>query len=157
MGNWLDDVLREEMPADIVKAEPVPIEETGGEVLVQRVVDQLFEESTKVVAAAMRFADIEVGATEVPRAWVAEMGQEEAEKAFRIAQFAQMSKKEAPIGLELAARLATGITKSKMERDNADRPINIAFVRFERTEKSFPEVIVEDQDGKPKRKRKPRP
>lgn len=153
MADWLDELLQpaEIVPADGDEVVAAPDDPPGGEALVETVTDQLFQETTTILQSALAFADIEPGATEPPQEWIDRFGEDGALKRFRIAQYAQLTHKDAPIGLEIATKVAVGITKAKLDRSPGNRPLNVQFVRYEQTTNNFPEVILEEKRAKRRR------
>jgi hypothetical protein len=141
VSDWFD----EELAAELVKAAPAEIQETpAGTDLIEKKVDQLFEETCNVVSAAMAFADIEPGATECPEEWIEQFGEEEARRRFRIAQYAQMSHKEAPFALDMATKMAVALGRCKLDKKAPQGQINIAVVKYEESRPKFREIEVED-------------
>ena len=154
MTGWLFGEPPE--PEAALEAEIVPaggdesVEPTapGGISLVDEVVDELYRETRFVTSASMAFADIEEDQEEPPQEWIDEFGEKEAKKRLRIAKYAQLPHNKAPIALEIAQKVVTGITKAKMERPGQDRVLNVQIVQFEKQEKDFPELLLEPKKGK---------
>jgi len=155
VSDWFKSLPADpEDPGDaaIEKAPLAKIEPVGGAGLVEQVVDQLFQESASIVASAMRFADIEGDEDDPPEQWIEQLGEKEAKKALRIAKFAQIPSKNAPIALEMAQKVLTGLIRAKMDRPAEGRPINIQIVQFEKERIEFPEVILDEKGKKAPRR-----
>ena len=91
----------------------------------QRLEDEIFEQAAEVVQMAMRFGDVEMGETEPPEAWIEEYGgYEQAKRAMRYVQAAQMSAKDAPAGIKVSTTVLTGLLRSRADRKQV-QPLNV--------------------------------
>jgi len=94
--------------------------------------DELLQESMGVVRDAMRFRDVD---EHLPREkdpsfqrMESELGQLDAERAYRVAKSAWKNNSEAPAALKLAAAIAVGILKANAAEKGAAPPLNIGKV-----------------------------
>ena len=94
--------------------------------------DSLFKESMGVLRDAMRFTQIdpklEQGLDPAFEKMERELGQEEAQIAYRTALFASLPSADAPIGLKLAANIAVGIMKANAAEKGGTHVLNVAKV-----------------------------
>lgn len=94
--------------------------------------DELLQESLGVIRDSMRFRDID---PELERdldpafeRMEVELGQEEAQRAYRVAKYALATAANAPIGLKLATNIAVGIMKANAAEKGAAPILNVGKV-----------------------------
>lgn len=91
--------------------------------------DRLYDQAISVVRDAMAFGDLDPEVTEVPQSWIDDMGLAKAERKFRNTKAGQMKSSEAPSGVKLAEKIATGIMKTKAARGAAP-VLNLSLVQL---------------------------
>lgn len=91
--------------------------------------DKLFDQAISVVSDALSFGDLDPTDEEVPQAWIDEMGQAAAERKFRNTRAGMMKGSEAPAGVKLAEKIATGIMKTRALRGAAP-VLNLSLVQL---------------------------
>jgi hypothetical protein len=102
--------------------------------------NDLLRESTAVVYSAVTHTfDLDPTSPEMPAAWMEELEdcsteQEaqakrvELDKRKRIAQYALMSPKEAPVALQIAAKVLSGMQKAKAMEGAGPKHLNLTMV-----------------------------
>ncbi len=108
--------------------------------------DILLDKAAALVDYASRYADLTPEMTGPPDEWVDELGKEEADKAFRVAQSAWTNKKDAPIGLQMAHATVMGILKNKVARGTIDATptLNVQVVQLtQEAPRVYPKLEVE--------------
>lgn len=105
------------------------VEETDEATRLKAVEDEVYEVNLDITRDTARFCEIGFDATEPPAAWVRELGMERALRRFRIAKGAQMAAKDAPVAIQMAARVVTGLAKARaMERSGGSKELNVQIV-----------------------------
>ena len=104
---------------------PLSTEERMAERL-HDVESEIFLASMTTVRDGLRFRDIDPSAVSPPRAWIDEIGEEEAWRRFRMAIAAWQPGKNAPAGLSMAKDIMVGIAKARASEKSSDRPLNVA-------------------------------
>ena len=104
--------------------------------------DSMREESFDIVSGVLKFSEIEPDTETIPPAWVREYGPDRAIKMFRLAKYGQMSAKEAPVAIKVAAQVCASIIKAKGGELN-NRPLNLTLVKVT-SNFSYDAVDVED-------------
>jgi hypothetical protein len=105
--------------------------------------EQIFDQSCRVVSAAMAFADIDPGQPEPPPEWVEIYGPEEAKRRLRIASSAWLSKKDAPMGISVAMQIHTGITTARARRgETGGRVLNVGVLNLALPGRSYDEQEI---------------
>lgn len=108
----------------------------------QQLEDSMREESFDIVSGVLKFSEIEPNTETIPPAWVREYGPDRAIKMFRLAKYGQMSAKEAPVAIKVAAQVCGSIIKAKGGELN-NRPLNLTLVKVT-SNFSYDAVDVED-------------
>lgn len=94
--------------------------------------DELLQESLGVIRDSMRFRDIDPELKrDVDPAFERmekELGQEEAQRAYRVAKYALSTAADAPIGLKLAVNVAVGIMKANAAEKGVAPILNVGKV-----------------------------
>jgi len=96
--------------------------------------DELYRESMTVMNHAMRFGDIDpqyAQQKELDPAFAKmarDLGDEDAQKAYRLAQYACLPGADAPVGLKLAAVVAVGIMKANAQEKGGTHVLNVSKV-----------------------------
>ena len=114
---------------------------------VRHIETALHERAASILDYAMRAPELTtemMEAGEPPPEWTHEMGsRDEALKAFRIAQAAWASQKDAPIYLKLAQSFLTGAMKARSAENQGPRVLNATLVQVAGPVPVFPERRVE--------------
>jgi hypothetical protein len=135
-GDWFD-----EEPASIVPAKPSKLAESVD--TIRAVEDEIHKESANVLRGVLAFSEVDPAWESPPDDWIAAYGQVEAEKRFRLAKYALMNAKEAPVGLKLAKDTFVGMSKARAAEKGGARTLNMTFVQMSRPMPVFPEKDVE--------------
>lgn len=104
---------------------------------------ELLEDSLSVSRDTLRFREIDPGATEPPADWIEEVGLERATERFRCAQAGWMTRKDAPVGVQIAMQLGVGILKSRAQKDVGAKTLNVQVVQVTAPLPKFPELVLE--------------
>lgn len=109
--------------------------------------DELFNKSSEILSGALSFADIDPENPAPPSEWLEKYGPDEAGRRFRLAKYALMSAKEAPVGIKVAESLARGIMKSRALQKAAPQALSVAYLSQE-IHHHYAEKDVEDDQEK---------
>jgi len=104
--------------------------------------DDLLEKSLEIMRSALSFAAVPFDSTEVPEDLVWQFGEQRAAEIFRTMKAAQMSAKDAPVGLLLAQRTASAIIKARSSEKATPSQLNVAIQVVQSTPQ-FEEMDVE--------------
>jgi hypothetical protein len=96
----------------------------------QKLENEIFAENLVIVMDATRFREIPPDAKEPLPEWIAELGPTEAWKRFRVAQAAWMGAKDAPVGISIAAKTVSNLSKARALRDAGAKTLNIEKIVF---------------------------
>lgn len=118
--------------SDIFQQKPSKLEviERG----LKKIENQLYNECTEVVFGAVKYTfEIDPSDPELPAAWLEELEagtvtMEELQKRKRIAQYALMPPKEAPVALQMAAKVLGGMQKARAMAGAAPKHLNLTVV-----------------------------
>lgn len=112
--------------------------------------EELFEESMVVMRDAIRFVEIDAGQTEPPEQWVLALeeefpgrGLEMAMRRLRAANAGWMTKKDAPIAVQVASALVVGIGRSRSAEKAGPRTLNVQLVQVSAPLPSFPSLRLQ--------------
>lgn len=141
----LSEVAPGLIPAMTAKIKGVNRNWSGANALaIKQATEVLTDTCHGIVAAGLRFQDLNPDAEEPPEAWIAELGEQEAWRQFRLAMAAWRSGSRAPYGLTMAKDIAVADLKAKAQAGTgADRPLGIAIQININTAQDFPEREVE--------------
>lgn len=106
----------------------------------------LHETAASILAASMRAPEVNPGDEAPPDAWLEVMKPADAEKAFRIAQAAWMSQKDAPVFLKLAQQFLSGSMKVRSNENAGPKTLNATLVTVTAPAPQFPERVVKNDD-----------
>lgn len=113
-----------------------------------KVEEKLYDECLEVLDGVVSFADLDPEHPEVmPKGWVERFGKKEAIKRQRLAAYALMSAKNAPIGIQVAKNVAVGVLKARAESQKAVPRLNVSFVQMTVQLPHFQEKEVIDAEG----------
>jgi hypothetical protein len=118
----------------------------------QAIQDSLLEDSLNILSASLKFADMdpeEIEAGLMPAEWVKKYGQAGAEKLVRICRYSLMSKKNAPVGLDVARTVAMGILKATAVEKSARRVLNVQVVQLAVDKAEYPEEEWVENEQRP--------
>lgn len=113
---------------------------------IKNIESELLRDSMEVVNDTLRFREITPGQDEPPPAWVREVGQKRAVERLRVANAGWMSKKDAPIAVQLAQVVAVGIIRSRATEKAGPKTFNVAMVQMSAPLPTFPELDVTGSD-----------
>lgn len=107
--------------------------------------EEVLHDSLVLIGSAMRFAEIPEGGA-VPEKWIEEYGEEEAKIRAKIAGFACMSNKDAPVALKMAVTAMLGIQKARSLRDTGGtKTLNLQIVQITAPLPQFAEKEIEGE------------
>lgn len=107
--------------------------------------DDLLLEATETIQGAGHFYKIseeDIKSDTPPAAWVNELGEERARERFRLAKYALMSAKDAPVGLKMALQVHSSIVKARATEKAGSRVMNVQLVRMPEAIVEYPELEV---------------
>ena len=107
--------------------------------------EEIYQDAIRVTGASLKFAEVDEESSEPPEAWILEHGLEEATVRHRIARYAQMNAKAAPVGLKMAVQTLQGMARARAERDQGPRTLNMQVVQVVAPMPQFEEQL-HDQD-----------
>lgn len=110
--------------------------------------DDLLLEATQVIQGANYFyklSDEDIKNDSPPPGWVKELGEEAAKERFRLAKYALMSAKDAPVGMKMALQVQGSITKARATEKMGSRVMNVQIVRMPEAIVDYPELEVGDR------------
>lgn len=105
---------------------------------------ELFLESMQIVSDMNKFREIDPGQEEPPEAWTAELGYKAAKERLRSANAGWMSKKEAPIAVQVAQAVVIGISRSRATEKTGPRTLNVQVVQMSAPLPQFPELLLSE-------------
>lgn len=89
--------------------------------------DRMLMSSLEVMEAATAFVEVTPDDTEPPEDWVRKYGLEGARRRLRVAQYAHLPAKFAPVGLTLAPKIALGIMNIDAKLKAPPRALNLTI------------------------------
>lgn len=114
--------------------------------------NELFEECTEVVHSSIGHTfDLDPGnPQQMPAKWLQELEDgevtlEQLEKRRRIAQAAWLSPKEAPVALQIAAKVLGGMQKARALSDQGAKTLNVNVVTINAPMPAFEEKEIEHE------------
>jgi hypothetical protein len=142
--------------SDIFQAKPSILERTEREL--KKMENELFREASQVVYSAVTHAfDIEVteAGVEVPAEWLEELqGCEteeektaklrELDRRKRIATYALQSPKNAPVALQIAAKVLGGMQKARAMEGAAPKHLNLTMVSISAPNQPVPQFPIKE-------------
>jgi hypothetical protein len=142
------------MTENIFNKGPSSLERTEREL--KKMENELYKESHDVVFSAVAHTfDIDPEDGELPAEWLAELEHctDEEERASklrelnrrkRIATYALLPPKEAPVALQIAAKVLGGMHKARAMEGSAPRELNLTLVSFSAPEQQPPMFPVKE-------------
>lgn len=131
----LDELFAEPAPAPLALVEPTEVlpaaadDEPDQDTRLKAVEEELYETNLRICQDTTRFCEVAFDAVSPPEAWIRELGVEGAWKRFRVAKGAQMAAKDAPVGIQMAGRIVSGLAKARaMERSEGSKALNVQIV-----------------------------
>lgn len=109
----------------------------------RNVEDKVLGKALTIVQDALHFADLDMGDSKIPDAWVDEVGIDGAERRHRAATWSQLNAKEAPVGLKMAKEVLVGIVKARATEKAEPKRLNIAITKIDFQLPAFPSVAVD--------------
>ena len=107
-------------------------------------VRELYEQALDVVFGASLFTDIDPNDDEPPQEWVDKWGAKRAMKLLASARFGHLTKKDAPVGLQVAIDMAKSERRARSTVESGPKQLNIAVVAMPKFHGSY-EIV--DVDG----------
>jgi hypothetical protein len=144
--------------SDIFQAKPSLLERTEREL--KKVENELFKESVEVVYSVVKHTfDIDPESKELPAEWMeelqdcespkeAEVKLRELNRRKRIATYALQSPKNAPVALQIAAKVLGGMQKARAMEGAAPKHLNLTLVSISSPNQPvplFPEKEIENE------------
>lgn len=130
-------------PTQVVygKKKPISIEQQREQTL-KSLEAELFLESMQIVSDMNKFREIDPGQAEPPESWVEEMGYKAAKERLRSANAGWMSKKDAPIAVQVAQAVVIGISRSRATEKQGPKTLNVQVVQMSAPLPQFPELLL---------------
>jgi len=130
-----DEKIEKAKPAEIVTRTP----EDG----LREIEDRVLARTLGIVEDFLHFGDIPLGSQDVPAEWQDELGPERAERRHRLASWAQMGTKDAPVGLKYTKEILVGIVKARATEKAEPKTLNLAITKIDFCLPEFPKTRVE--------------
>lgn len=121
-----------------MKDESMKLAHGLGGAIVQRLENQILEETSEVVLGATRFAEVTEEQTTPPEAWVEEYGEDRARRMLEVAKEAKKPAAQAAIGLRMAQQTMVGITKARASSKRGNYTLNMTVVKMPEPPRVFP-------------------
>lgn len=121
----------------------------------KKIENEIFSECSKVVHSIVTDAfDIDPSSPEMPAEWLEELEQtppeehpaklREFQKRKRIAQYALMPNKGAPVAITIAAKVLSGMQKANAMKDASPRELNLTMVSISSPNQPIPVFPVKE-------------
>lgn len=124
----LDDLFLQEGTGEIVPVDPNETLAERKQKDLESIENDLFNKSAEILEGVLLFADLAPGAEMPPESWFQKYGTERATRMFRLAQYATMSAKEAPVAIKVAESVARGVMKARSMEKAAPKTLAVAFL-----------------------------
>ena len=145
MGSFLDEL--DDPP--VVTGEIVPVTagalQRGQHARLRSLEDEILLDATETITGALGFSkisDADITRDEPPAAWVRDLGPARAAERFRLAKYALMSQKDAPVGLKIATAVHSSIVKARATEKGGTRVLNVALVQMPAANITYPKREV---------------
>lgn len=110
----------------------------------------LFQQAMQVTLDSLKFAEVEWDQDEPPQEWVDQLeysypgrGYELAMQKLRTAKAGNMSKKDAPIAIQVAQAITVGISRSRAQLSAGPKTLNVQLVQLPASVMpDFPELLL---------------
>lgn len=134
--------------SDIFPTKPSSLEvaERG----LKKLENQIYEECNSVILSVVKDTfEIDPSDKELPAAWLLEIERgsltlEEAQKRQRIARYALMPPKEAPVALQIAAKVLSGMYKARAMEGAGPKHLNLTMVSISAPGQAVPQFPVKE-------------
>jgi hypothetical protein len=139
---------------DIFQQKPSQLERVEREL--KKMENELYKEASSVVFSAVAHTfDLEPGQQDIPAAWLEEVqdcetvAEKDAKllelaKRKRIAQFALLPPKEAPVALQIAAKVLSGMQKARAMEGQGPKHLNLTMVSISAPNQPVPLFPVKE-------------
>lgn len=136
------------MSKDIFPSKPSSLEvsERG----LKKLENQIYEECNAVILSVVKDTfEIDPSDKELPVAWLQEiedgsLTKEEALKRMRIARYALMPPKEAPVALQIAAKVLSGMHKARAMEGAGPKHLNLTMVSISAPGQAIPQFPIKE-------------
>lgn len=112
----------------------------------REVEDDIFQESIEILHGALGFAAIDPEVDAPPQSWIDRLGYAKAMERYRLAKYALMSQKEAPVGLKMAQNVHASITKARASGNKLPARLNVMLVQMPAAQVQYPVLDVTPED-----------
>ena len=154
MAEWYE--FPEESPVPVMPGPKLAlVNAVPREEMIRQVEEEIHLGAASILNDALHFMDVVPGPLDPetgeptdpvpPAAWVAELGEEGAQRRLRTATLALSSSKDAPIGLKLAKDTLVGMAKVRAKENQAPKTLNMVVVHMTGNLPKFDEIEVEPQ------------
>ena len=134
--------------SDIFPTKPSSLEvsERG----LKKLENQIYEECNSVILSVVKDTfDLDPTSPELPAEWLQEIEDgsltlEQAQKRKRIAQYALMPPKEAPVALQIAAKVLSGMHKARAMEGAGPKHLNLTMVSISAPNQPIPQFPVKE-------------
>jgi hypothetical protein len=140
--------------SEIFPTKPSTLERTEREL--KKIENELFKESSSVILSVVKDTfDIDPADTELPAEWMEELQECETEqeregkmrelnRRKRIATYALQSPKNAPVALQIAAKVLGGMQKARAMEGAAPKTLNLTMVSMSAPGQPVPQFPVKE-------------
>jgi hypothetical protein len=160
ISEWLDSLMSDlpvkeaievVQPSQVEPRRRVSAAEIRAEKL-RGIEDEMLQKSMSIINDSLHFADVDFSQEnpKVPDEWMEELKDDTVavERRMRIAKYAMLSAKNAPIGLVMANRFAVGVIKARATEKVGNRTLNVAVVQLPVASHPYPIIDEESSDGR---------
>jgi len=134
--------------SDIFPTKPSSLEvsERG----LKKLENQIYEECNSIILSVVKDTfDLDPTSPELPAEWLQEIEDgsltlEQAQKRKRIAQYALMPPKEAPVALQIAAKVLSGMHKARAMEGAGPKHLNLTMVSISAPNQPIPQFPVKE-------------
>jgi hypothetical protein len=113
----------------------------------RRLEDELLANSLAVVGGVCDFAELDLADLDkIPEGWIEAYGPEEAKKRHRIAKAGWMNNKDAPVAINTATKVLTGIVRARATEKAGPKQLNINMVSMVAPLDSLEVLDIEEEE-----------
>lgn len=106
--------------------------------------DALYKSSLEVMGDMMRFREVTPDQLDPPEHWVAEMGEQRAREALRVAQASWMNQKDVPAGIALTAKVMVGMANVRSKIPDRSSPVTVNVVQLPSLDATLSRKVLGD-------------
>lgn len=107
---------------------------------IQEIEDELYAHTLDVAFGVSMFSEMDPCEDEPSDAWIQRFGYERAAKLHRAAVYGHMTRKEAPIGVQMAVDIARSERRARSNIDAAPKTLNMTVVQMPYFDAGYREI-----------------